>query len=125
MLPRRSLRTSSIPRPAAVPFREWRWSPTEKAAAHKAFDAALSRELEALVREVKNRVARIGEASELWELERWLAERRRDLERTFDFRYSVLPIVFADLLRAGRLTEEELSGLAPDKLHAIRHMVRF
>lgn len=116
---------SSIQRPGGVPPREWKWSPAEKAVARKAFDAALSRELEALIREAKNRAARISDASQLWDLERWLAERRRDLERTFDFRYSVLPIVFANLLREGRLAEEELSGLASDKLDAIRRMVRF
>lgn len=112
-------------RPGAAPIREWKWSPTEKAAARKAFDRALSGELEAVVREAKDRVAKIGKASELWDLERWLAERRRDIDRTFDFRYSVLPIVFAGLLRGGRLAEEDLHGLAPDKLDVIRQMARF
>src|SRR5690348_12913761 len=114
----------SMQRPGAVPMREWKWSPAEKAAARRAFDRALSRELEAVVREAKNRAARIAEASELWELERWLAEHRRGIDRIFDFRYSVLPVVFATLLRKGRLVEEDLYGLAPDKLDAIRHMAR-
>ena len=73
-------------------------------------------------REAKERAARIREASELWELERWLGEQRRRIDRTFDYRYSVLPQVFASLLRSGRLTEDDLLGLAPDKLDAIRHM---
>ena len=115
---------SSMQRPGAVPMREWKWSPAEKAAARKAFDRALRRELDAVVREAKNRAASIDEASELWELEGWLAERRREIDRTFDFRYSVLPIVFAKLLREGRLAQEDLYGLAPDKLDAIRNMVR-
>ena len=115
---------SSMQRPGAAPIREWKWSPAEKAAARRAFDAALSRELEAVVREAKNRAARIGEASELWELERWLADRRREIDRTFDFRYSVLPLVFANLLREGLLAEEDLDGLAPDKRDAIRLMAR-
>lgn len=116
---------SGMQRPGAALMRDWKWSPTEKAAARRAFDRALSRELEALVREAKDRVASIGEASELWELEGWLAERRRDLDRTFDFRYSVLPMVFASLIRDGRLAEEDLHALAPDKLDAIRDMSRF
>jgi Photoprotection regulator fluorescence recovery protein len=115
---------SSTQRPGAAPIREWKWLPAEKTAARKAFDRALSRELEAVVREAKNRAATIGEASELWELERWLVERRREIDGTFDFRYSVLPIVFANLLRDGRLAEEDLSGLAPDKLDAIRRIAR-
>lgn len=113
---------SGTQRPASMA--DWKWSPAEKAIARKAFDAALSRELEAVVREAKDRVARIGEASQLWELERWIVERRHEIEHTFDYRYSVLPIVFGGLLRNGRLAEEELHGLAPDKLNAIRAIVR-
>ncbi|MFZ0663872.1 MAG: hypothetical protein WAM66_14360 [Acidobacteriaceae bacterium] len=71
----------------------------------------------------RDRAARITEAPDLWELERWLGERRRRIDRTFDYRYSVLPVVFANLLRDGRLSENDLHGLDLDKLDAIRHMV--
>ena len=103
-------------------MRVWKWSPAEKAAARRAFDTALSRELDSVVLEAKKRIATVAEASELWELERWLSERRREIDETFDFRYSVLPSVFASLLREGRLAEEDLHGLDPEKLEAIRLM---
>jgi len=48
--------------------------------------------------------------------------RGAESDRDFDYRYSVLPHVFASLLRDGRLTEDDLLGLAPDKLDAIRHI---
>lgn len=108
----------------STPMREWRWSPTEKTTARRAFDHALNREIEAVIRKAKERAARITEASDLWELEHWLDEERRRIDRTFDYRYSVLPQVFATLLRDGRLADDELLGLAPDKLDAIRHMAR-
>jgi hypothetical protein len=54
-----------------------------------------------------------------------LGERRREIDRRFDYRYSVLPLVFAGLLRDGRLVEDDLRGLAPDKLEAIRQLARF
>lgn len=57
-------------------------------------------------------------------MEGWLAAHRRRINRTFDFRYSVLPLVFATLLRDRRLREDELCGLAQDKLNTIRDMVR-
>lgn len=110
--------------PAEVPMREWKWSPQEKAVARRTFDLALSRELEGLVREAKDRAARITEAPDLWELERWLGERRRQIDELFDYRYSVLPRVFARLVRAGQISDDDLRGLAPDKLDEIRFMAR-
>ena len=111
-------------RPAIALMREWKWSPAEKAVARRAFNLALSRELDAVIREAKERANRITEAAGLWELEAWLGDQRRRIDRTFDYRYSVLPLVFASLLRDGRLTENDLSGLDPAKFDAIRHMVR-
>jgi hypothetical protein len=111
--------------PATTPIRDWKWSPAEKTVARRAFELTLSRELESVLREAKERVARIREPSELWDLEHWLGERRRQIDRAFDFRYSVLPQVFANLLRNGQITEEDLRGLAPAKLDAIRRMARF
>ena len=101
----------------AAPLREMKWSPTEKAVARRAFDLALGRELEAVVREAKHKAAKIQEPSELWELERWLTERRTGIDRNYDYRYSVLPLVLATLLREGRLGEDDLRGLGQDKLN--------
>jgi hypothetical protein len=110
--------------PAVVPMREWKWSPQEKAVARRAFNLALGGELESVMREARERAARITRASDLWELERWLGERRRQIDGTFDYRYSVLPRVFARLLRAGQISEDDLRGLTPDKLDEIRFMAR-
>ncbi len=109
---------------AATPLREMKWSPAEKAVARRAFDLALRRELEAVVREAKDRAAKIQEASELWELERWLTQRRQEIDRKYDYRYSVLPPVLATLLSEGRLSEDDLRGLGQDKLQAVRCIVR-
>lgn len=116
---------SSTPSLTPAPMREWKWSSAEKAVARRAFDLALSRELEAVIREAKERAARIAGAADLWELERWLGKRRRRIDRNFDYRYSVLPLVFAALLRDGQINEDDLRGLAPDKLDTIRHMTRY
>jgi hypothetical protein len=110
--------------PMAIPMREWNWTPAEKTAARRAFDLALNRELDAVIREARERAARITQAAALWELEDWLGEQRRRIDRDFDYRYSVLPQVFAGLLSSGRLTEDDLYGLDSTKLDAIRHMAR-
>jgi hypothetical protein len=56
----------------------------------------------------------------LWDLENWLTERRQEIDKRYDYRYSVLPLVFAQLLRDGRLTEDDLHGLEQEKLDVIR-----
>lgn len=110
--------------PATTSIREWKWSAAEKVVARRAFEMALNRELETVIREAKDRADRITEASELWEMEVWLAEQRERIDRTFDFRYSVLPLVFATLLRDRRLCKDDLHGLAQEKLDIIHRMVR-
>jgi hypothetical protein len=100
----------------------WNWSPREKIAARRAFDAALTRELQDLIKATKERAERLQTPSDLWELESWIAEQRRRIDRTFDFRYSVLHIVFATLIRDSRLNENELDGLAEEKLDTIRRI---
>jgi hypothetical protein len=106
-------------------MRDLKWSPAEKTIARKAFDLALRREIDAVIREAKDRAASIEHPSELWDLERWLTQRRKEIDGKFDFRYSVLPVVFGNLLREGRLTEQDLQGLEQDKLGFIRRFSSF
>ena len=100
--------------------RNLKWSPAEKAIARRAFDRSLQDELEAVIREAKNMARKIEEPSELWELERYLTHCRKEVDRQYDYRYSILPFIFADLIKKDRLREEELEGLAEDKLGYIR-----
>lgn len=100
------------------------WSPAQKAAARKAFERALGSELMSVIQEVKERAARIEQPSDLWNLEHYLTRKRKEIDRTYDYRYSVLPLVFAHLLSNGRLTEEDLRDLGPDKLRSIRAVAR-
>jgi Photoprotection regulator fluorescence recovery protein len=103
-------------------MRDGKWSHAEKIVARKAFEQALYREGRDLIREAKNRAAAVEEVSELWQLESWLTQRRREIERQYDDRYSVLPFVFATLIQQGRLRESDLQGLALEKIERIRHM---
>lgn len=119
---------ASSPRPRALGYdaiRDLEWSREEKAVARKAFDVALKRELEAVMFEAKNRAAKIHQPSDLWELERYLTEHRTQIDRQYEYKYSVLIFVFGNLIREGRLTEHELQGLNQDKFDAIRRYANF
>jgi hypothetical protein len=85
--------------------RDMRWSRSKKAVARKAFDGALKRELQEVMQETKLRASRIKEPSELWDLEHRLTQRRKDIDRRYDSRYSHLTDVLGRLLHERRLSE--------------------
>jgi hypothetical protein len=95
------------------------WSKSEKAIARAAFDAALKRELQDVMHKTKQMAKQIKEPADVWELEYYLTERRKEIDRTYDYRYSQLTHVFGRLLYEGRVSEEELRGLSDDKLKSI------
>src|SRR5207253_5854730 len=101
------------------------WSRSEKAVARTAFDAALGRELHEVIQKAKQMANEIQQSSDLWDLEHYLTERRKEIERKYDYRYSQLTHVFGRLLYEKRLREEELRGLAEDKLRSIRSVAQF
>ena len=119
-----------MPSPSATPNtypyqNEPTWSKSEKAIARTAFDAALKRELQDVMRKTKQMANQIKEPADVWELEHYLTERRREIDRKYDYRYSQLTQVFGRLLHEKRLSEEELAGLREDKLKAIRSFANF
>jgi hypothetical protein len=98
-----------------IDMRDLSWSKREKQIAHAAFEQALAREAAALVTEVRAKVHGITELDDLWQLEHFLRDKRRAMEQRYDYRYSVLLYVFADLIQAGWLSLDDLAGLADDK----------
>ena len=98
------------------------WSKSEKAIARSAFDAALKRELQDVMRKTKQMANQIKEPADVWELEHYLTERRKEIDRKYDYRYSQLTHVFGRLLYERRITEEDLRGLGEDKMKPIRSL---
>src|SRR6202171_6722692 len=111
---------ASLPRPEVpntyTTIRNQKWSSAEKAIARKAFDRALHQDLDAIIRQAKKMAARIEQPSDLWELERYLTERRKEIDRQYDYRYSVILNVFVDLIQKWRLSEQDLTGLQEENL---------
>ena len=100
------------------------WSRGEKAIARRAYDQAHSRELSALADEVRRRADRITEPHHIWELHDFLSRKRKEIDQKYDYRYSQLVFVFARLIRDGWMSEDDLTGLADEKLAKIRFMLQ-
>src|SRR6202521_3471986 len=101
------------------------WSRSEKAIARKAFDAALGQELHEVIQKAQRMANEIQKSSDLWDLEHHLTQRRKEIDRKYDYRYSQLTQVLGRLLYEKRLGEEELGGLREDKLKSIRSFAKF
>ena len=98
------------------------WTDREKKIARRVFDAALHRELADLMAEFKSRAASAKEPEDMWSVQEYLAQARRDIDRKYDYRYSQLDLVFGRLLREKRIDERELTGLAEERLVCIRRV---
>jgi hypothetical protein len=101
------------------------WSKPEKVIARTAFDAALGRELQEVIQEARKMASQIQQSSDLWDLEHYMTQRRKEIDRKYDYRYSQLTHVFGRLLHESRLSEDELRGLREDKLKLIRSFAKF
>jgi Photoprotection regulator fluorescence recovery protein len=101
------------------------WSRSEKAIARQTFDAALKRELHELMQEAKEIAGQIKQPSDLWDLQEYLTQRRKEINHKYTYRQSHLTQVFGRLLYETRVSEEELRGFSEDKLKTIRSFARF
>jgi hypothetical protein len=78
-----------------------------------------------VIQEVKHKASQIKQSSDLWDLEHYLTERRKEIDRKYDFRSSRLTDVLGRLLFENRLGEDDLRGLREEKIKAIRSFAQF
>ena len=95
------------------------WSNSEKKIARRVFDAALHRELAEIMETFKAMAANATEPDHMWSTEEFLSRSRQGIDRKYDYRYSQLEFVFGRLLREGRISAEDLSGLSEEKMDQI------
>ena len=75
--------------PSATPNRypyqnEPIWSRSERTIARRVFDAALKRELLEVMQEAKRMASQIKEPADVWKLERFLTQRRKDIDSKYE-----------------------------------------
>jgi len=77
------------------------------------------------MQETKKVASQINEPDDLWDLEQYLTERRKDINRKYDRRGSRLKDVLGRLLHENRLGEDDLRGLREEKMKSIRSFAQF
>ncbi len=96
------------------------WSKSDKTIARKAFEAAYDRECADVVAELRTRVNTLQDNKDVWAINDFLYKRRQEMDRKYDFRYSVLLEVLAVLIHEGTITLEDVEGLDKEKLDHIK-----
>ncbi|MDY7015643.1 MAG: hypothetical protein SVX43_19025 [Cyanobacteriota bacterium] len=107
-----------------MPANDIEWSDSEKKLARAAFDKAYEREINALLQTVRDRSNEIAEPEELWKLHDFLSAKRHELDGKYDYRYSFLLFVFAQLVKDGWLSLSELDGLDASKRAKVAALTR-
>ena len=97
-----------------------KWSKAEKSAARRAFESAYGRECDAITERLNAMIRDIADPDDIWRLHDFLSKKRKEIDRKYDYRYSVLIFVFARLLQEGWLKESDLEGLREDKTYQIK-----
>ncbi len=104
---------------------EVKWSKSEKKIARAAFDKAFERECADLAGKIREKAEKIKEPEGIWELHDLLSRKRKEIDRKYDYRYSVIILVFAQLIKEGWLDVEDLEGLGKDKIEKITAVLGF
>jgi len=102
---------------------EEKWTKSQKVHARKLFDLALEREYAVLIKQIN--ATKITTRDEVWDLYEMLGKKRKELNGKYDYRYSQLLFVFAQLVRGGYLTLDELEPIGEAKQKQIEKMVNF
>jgi Photoprotection regulator fluorescence recovery protein len=96
------------------------WTHSEKKIARRVFLAALERELAEVMAQFKSRAASAVEPDDIWSMEEYIAQTRRNIDEKYDYRYSRLDMLFGWLLREKRIEEADLEGFTEERLAYIR-----
>jgi len=98
---------------------QYKWTQAEKVIARRIFDRAYERECTIILNKVKEMLSGNENPKEIWNIEEYLNKERMKIEGKYDYRYSVLIIVFGQLVRDGLIEKSDLQGLGQEKIERI------
>jgi hypothetical protein len=101
-----------------------KWTKKEKLIAREAFHKAYKSECMWIADNLKNMVNEVSCPDDLWEVRNYLSKTLKNIEKKYDFRYSILILVLAQLMKDGWIEENELIGLSEDKISKIINLAK-
>lgn len=99
-------------------------SQAEENIAKQALQIAYQRETSALIANVRDRASSITELEDLWYLHDLLSTKRYEIDGKYAFNPASIVFDFADLVKEGWLSLDDLKGLKPEMLSKISALAR-
>ncbi len=99
-------------------------SATAEKIAKQALQTAYERETSALIANVRDRADSITELDDLWYLHDLLSTKRYEIDGKYTYDASSVVFDFANLVKEGWLSLEDLKGLKPEMLSKISALAR-
>ena len=103
-------------------YTNFKWSKNEKKIARAAFDKAYQNEMVEIKNELLRQIEELKDLNDIWKIHDYLKDRRKHIDITYDYRYSVLIRVFGLLLRNSFITLKDLEGLSEEKIKVIKNI---
>jgi len=100
------------------------WSEAETTIIKQAFQTAYQRETFTLITNVRDRASSITKLEDLWYLHDLLSTKRYEIDGKYDYDPSTVVFDFANLIKEGWLSLDDLKGLKPEVLSKISALLR-
>ena len=101
---------------------EFTWSKKEKEMARKIFDTAYQKEMIQIKDDIIKLISRYRAPKDIWKLHDYLTDKREEIDLKYDYRYSVIMMVFGRLFEEGIISEEDIEGLSDEKINRIKEI---
>ncbi|MGC1307919.1 MAG: hypothetical protein WA885_11860 [Phormidesmis sp.] len=103
---------------------EVQWSHTERKIAKAALKKAYDREIEALIKNIRENASLISRLEDVWQLHDYLSAKRHDIDGKYDDRDEFLMFTLSQLVKSDLLDLSELSELEAGKRAKIKLLTR-
>ena len=100
------------------------WSPEEKKIAQEVLQGARDREIESLIKNIRENAKLISQIEDVWQLHDYLSSKRHEIDGKYDDRESFLMFTLSRLIKDGLVELSELSGLASEKQSKVKILTR-
>ena len=96
----------------------------KKTVSRLVFESAYEKECKDLIKHIQKIANEANNPKDIWCLHDFLTRRIKEIEDTYDYRYSRLIFVFAKLMKEGWIKAGDLEGLNEDKIAQIRYLAK-